>query len=148
MKEITIPEKLLPLIKAFSADEQAARLLIIEASKTICKSQESSKEYLFDDTREISKEEIEGIIGLMRGIDPRDTIELIYGAQIITSHLMGLRMLSRDHHDDHIIGLKLLRFSNEAMEKFQKKRSGGVCKNINITYNHLGSGILQTKTGG
>ena len=99
------------------------------------------------DRREISKEEIEGVISLMKGIDPLDTIELIYGAQIVSSHIMGLRMLSQDHRDDQNLGLKLLRFSNEALERLQKKKSGGNSQNINITYNHLGTGILQTKTG-
>jgi len=146
MKEIKIPDKLLPLIKAFSADEKSARLLIIEASKAICNSQQHII-YSCDD-REISNEEIEGIISLMKGIDPRDTIELIYGAQIVSSHLMGLRMLSHPHKQDQTLGLNLLRFSNEALERLQKKRSGGSCQNINITYNHLGSGILQSKTGG
>ncbi len=145
MKEIKIPDKLLPLVKAFTADEQSAKLLIIEASKAICNSQKQ-RSYGYDDM-EISKEEIEGIISLMKGIDPRDTIEMIYGAQIVSSHLMGLRMLSHPHKQDQTLGLNLLRFSNEAMERLQKKRSGGACQNINITYNHLGSGILQTQTG-
>jgi len=146
MKEIKIPDKLLPLIKAFSADEKSARLLIIEASRAICNSQ-TQRTYSYDDRSEISKEEIEGVIGLMNGIDPRDTIEMIYGAQIISSHLMGLRMLSHPHKHDQTLGLNLLRFSNEAMERLQKKKSRGVNQNINITYNHLGSGIIQTKTG-
>ena len=121
MKEIKIPDKLLPLIKAFSTDDKSARLLVIEASKAICNSQEH-KPYSYDD-REISKEEIEGVIGLIRGINPRDTIELIYGAQIVSSHLMGLRMLSHPHKQDQALGLNLLRFSNEAMERLQKKGS-------------------------
>lgn len=35
MKEITIPKKLAPLVKAFSADEQSAKTLIVEAAKAI-----------------------------------------------------------------------------------------------------------------
>lgn len=142
MKDITIPKKLAPLIKAFSVDEQSARLLICEAAKAICGTEDS---YGFEKS-EISNEEVEGILALMRGIDPRDTIEMIYGAQIITSHIMGLRLLSHNSQKDQVLGLKLLRFSNEAMNHLQKKRAAGVSQNINITYNHVGSGptLMQT----
>lgn len=144
MKEIVIPKKLAPLIKAFSVDDQSARLLIIEADKAISTSAPSQGYELTK--KDISKEELEGIIALMKGIAPRDTLEMIYGAQIISSHLMGLRLLSHNFQVDQALGLKLLRFSNEAMGQLQKKRSGGVNQNINITYNHTDSGptLMQT----
>jgi hypothetical protein len=131
MKEIAIPEKLVPLVRAFSADERSARLLIIEAIKVI--SNAKAKEY---GTRyvEPTNEEIEGIIALMRGIAPQDTLEMIFGAQIISSHMMGLRLLSHDFAADQSLGLKLLRFSNEAMAQLQKKREGGrITQSIKIT---------------
>lgn len=135
MKEFVIPEKLAPLVKAFSADGQAARLLIIEAAKTICDAQKSSAYIYNNDDKKITPDELEGIVALMQGIAPRDTLEMIYGAQIVSSHLMGLRLLSHNHAADQAIGLKLLRFSNEAMTNLQKKRAGGISQNINITYN-------------
>jgi hypothetical protein len=125
MKKITIPKKLVPLIKAFSADEQSARLLVIEAAETISKV-ENLNCFSYDRVeKEMTKEEVEGIIALMKGIAPLDTMEMIYGAQIISSHLMGLRLLSHNHSADQPLGLKLLRFSNEAMSQLQKKRAVG-----------------------
>ena len=146
MKEIAIPAKLAPLIKAFSADEESARLLIAEASKSIGQSAPSGDFDLGYSEKTVSDEELSGIIAMMKGIDPRDTIEMIYGAQIISSHLMGLRLLSHNFAADQTLGLKLLRFSNEAMGQLLKKRSGGVNQNINITYNHAGPGpsLMQT----
>lgn len=143
MKEITIPKKLVPLFKAFSAQEQSAKLLIIEAVKSIYCKEEGL--YGFSD-KEPSKGEIEGIIALMQGIAPRDTLEMIYAAQLIASHIMGLRLLSNKFPGDQALGLKLLRFSNEAMTNLQKKRAGGISQNINITYNHDGPGpaLMQT----
>ena len=138
MNEIAIPEKLAPLVKAFSADDQSARLLIIEAAKAIS-SAIPTQDY-GSSKRDISVDELEGIIALMKGIAPQDTLEIIYGAQIISSHLMGLRLLSYELSADQTLGLKLLRFSNEAMGQLQKKRSGGASQNINITYNHTGPG--------
>lgn len=139
---IVIPKKLAPLVKAFSADEKSARLLIIEAAKAISGTEETMG---FGNSK-ISEEEIEGIITLMQGLAPKDTLEMIYSAQVITSHLAGLRLLSHNHCADQALGLKLLRFSNDAMAQLQKKRTGGSCQNVNITYNHAGPGpaLMQT----
>jgi hypothetical protein len=144
MQEIVIPKKLMPLITAFSADDQSAKLLIVEAAKTICKAGDT-RDYGLD-TQEITEDELEGIIALMKGIAPRDTLEMLYGAQIVTSHIMGLRLLRHNYPADHALGLKLLRFSNAAMISLQKKKAGGVSQNINITYNHAGTGpaVMQT----
>ena len=143
MKEVTIPEKLVPLVKAFSSDDQAAKLLILEAARAISRAE--SKAYSLND-HEPSEEELEGIIALMQGIAPKDTIEMIYGAQIISSHLMGLRLLRQTFATDQALGLKLLRFSNEAMNQLQKKRSCGTSQNITVNYNYHGQGnaLMQT----
>lgn len=142
MNEIMIPKKLALLVKAFSVDEESAKLLIIEASKAIFTSHDS---FGFSSCS-ISNEELEGIIALMKGIDPKDTIEMIYGAQIITSHMLGLKLLSHGFAADQALGLKLLRFSNEAMNQLQKKRGGGTTQNITVNYNYSGQGptLMQT----
>ncbi|MGK5594258.1 MAG: hypothetical protein ACSNEK_02745 [Parachlamydiaceae bacterium] len=142
MKEITIPKKLAPLIQAFSADERSARTLIMEAAKTIYTTQESYGV----SSCSISNDEIEGVIALMKGICPKDTIEMIYGAQIVTSHLLGIKLLASGFPTDQALGLKLLRFCNEAMSQLQKKRSGGSTQNIIVNYNYNGQGpaLMQT----
>ena len=142
MKETTIPKKLALLVRAFSTDEQSARTLIIEASKAIYTSHDS---FGFSSCS-ISNEELEGVIALMNGINPKDTIEMIYGAQIITSHMLGLKLLSHGFAADQVLGLKLLRFSNEAMNQLQKKRTGGTTQNITVNYNYNGQGpaFMQT----
>lgn len=139
MREIVIPEKLAPLVKAFSADDQSARLLIMEAAKVINSAQEIHCYRC--DTKAISNEELEGIISLMKNIAPRDTIEMIYGAQIVSSHLIGLLLLRHNFEEDQILGLKFLSFSNEAMMQLQEKRAGGINQNISIVYNHAASGL-------
>lgn len=140
--EIVIPKKLVPLVKAFSADEKSAKILIIGAAKAI----NGAEDTCGFGNNAISPEELESIVTLMQGIAPKDTIEMIYGAQIIASHIMGLRLLSHNYTADQTLGLKLLRFSNEAMIQLQKKKAGGINKNINITYNNAGSGpsFMQT----
>ncbi len=61
----------------------------------------------------------------MKGINPRDNLETLYAAQIVASHMLGMRKLSASYPDDQKLGLKLLRFSNEAIQHLHKKRNGG-----------------------
>lgn len=121
-----IPDKLMPIIRAFSADEQGAKLLILEAAKAIGLA-EKSDDYIFD-KRAISKEELEGIISLMKALEPRNYLETIYCAQIVVSHISGIRFLSHSHDHDRALGMKFLKFGNEAMVQLQKKRGGGSCR--------------------
>jgi hypothetical protein len=142
--EITAPKALSPLMQAFHVDTQeAADSLIMEAARAIFGHDESG----FDpfSRKDISSEELEGITSLMRGINPRDTLETLYAAQIVASHMLGMRKLSASYPDDQKLGLKLLRFSNEAMQQLEKKRNGGT-QNITVNYNYHGQGnpLMQT----
>jgi hypothetical protein len=145
---ITIPKKLEPIVKAFYAESpETAKALIIQATKAI---------YGFDDdndylssygrkNHEITEEELEGICAMIDGIRPIDMLEALFASQIIVSHLLGLRKLARGHINDQRLGLKLLRFSSEAINQLQKKRSGGM-QNICVTYNHNGPGPALVQT--
>lgn len=142
MNEVMIPKRLAAIVKAFSADEHTARTLIVQTANTI---------YLSEDSFGLSnhapsEHEIEGVISLMKGIAPKDTIEMIYGAQIIVSHLLGLRLLSHNFTSDQLLGLKLMRFCNESMQQLEKKRTGGTNQNITVNYNYSGQGpaVMQT----
>lgn len=142
MKEVIIPKTLAPLMRAFSADENSARLLIVEAAKAIYTTHES----FGISSCSISNDELEGVVALMRGIAPKDTLEMIYGAQIITSHLLGIKLLAHSFPADQTLGLKLLRFCSDAMHQLQKKRLGGTAQNITVNYNYNGQGpaLMQT----
>lgn len=112
MDKVKIPERLLPLVKAFSTNEESAKSLIIDAAKV-----------LYSPKNALTGEEIEIVVNLMKEIAPQDTIEMIYGAEIITGYLKGLRFLSYSYPSDQKLGLKLLRFSNEMLLSLQNKRS-------------------------
>jgi hypothetical protein len=119
--EIEIPEKLQPLVKAFSVEsEAAAKILITEATRALCGSADICI------SSSISNEEIEGVCALMRGVKPKDTIEAIFAAQIVASHLLGLRLLSKSYGEDQALGLRLLKHCNEALAQLEKRRSGDV----------------------
>lgn len=138
--QITAPKTLESLMQAFHVDsEDAAKALVMNAANAIYGSDEIGFE-----KKSLSRKEIEGIIYLIKGINPKDTLETLYAAQIIAAHMLGMRKLSSTFQDDQKLGLKLLRFSNKAMQNLQKKREGGT-QNITVNYNYCNQGIELTK---
>ncbi|CDZ80199.1 hypothetical protein BN1013_00705 [Candidatus Rubidus massiliensis] len=139
-RQITVPQTLEPLMQAFHVDsEEAIKTLVINAANAIYGSNE-----LGFGKKSISSEEIDGIVSLIKGINPKDALETLYAAQIIAAHMLGMRKLSSIFQDDQKLGLKLLRFSNEAMQHLQKKRDGGL-QNITVNYNYHSQGLASTK---
>lgn len=131
--EITAPKALVPLMNAFHMDtEEATYALIMESAKTIFGYSESGSS-----SQNISKEELDGVLSLMKGLNPLDALETLYAAQIVASHMLGIRKLSSSYSDDQKLGLKLLRFSNEAMKQLDKKHRGEAT-NITVNYNYQG----------
>lgn len=133
------PNIVTTLMQAFETDsESAAKTLISEVTKTIFGSSEFGE-------RQVLDEEMDCIIALMKGINPKDTLEAMYGAQIIVCQLLGMRKLSQNYPEDQKLGLNLLRLGKEVMQALEKKRSGGN-QNITVNYNYSGEGkaLMQT----
>lgn len=126
-REIQAPGSLVPLMQAFHVDsDNAAKSLIQTAVNAIYKKSQYNP---------VSEEELEGVIALMRGISPKDTLETLYAAQIVACHMLGMRKLTEQFNEDERLGLNLLRFSSEAMQQLERKRSGGA-QNIVVNYNY------------
>ena len=115
--EIEIPEKLQLFVKAFSVEsEAAAKILITEAMLVLCGSSGICV------SKGVSKEEIEGVYSLMLGIKPKNIFEAIFTAQIIASHLLGLRLLLKNYDEDQALGLHFLSHSNKVLAQLEKRR--------------------------
>lgn len=139
MNEIIIPKKLQPIVKAFYAEsEEVAKALIVQACKAIYGDVDDG-DFSYKKKKDISKEELQGFCALMQSLKPQDAIEALFAAQIVVSHMLGMRKLAKDgSYEEQRIGLKMLRFSNDALGQLQKKRCGGM-QNITVNYNHLGT---------
>lgn len=140
MANITISKKLDPIVQAFFAESpKAARKLVIQAAKAIYGSDEEKDPFEFAMKRQhaITDEDIEDICTFMQGIKPNDMLEAIIAAQITVTHMLGVRKLATGHLADQHLGLKMLRFSMDAMQQLQKKRCGGM-QNITVNYNYNG----------
>lgn len=137
---VQAPQALVPLMQAFHVDsDKVAQSLVSEAAKAIYGKGDYGRDRIF------SKSELDGIISLMKCIRPMDSMETLFAAQIIVGHMLGMRKLAEGCPDDQRLGLNLLRFSNEAMQQLEKKRSGAT-QNIIVNYNHnvQGNALMQT----
>lgn len=144
MKELTIPKKLKPIVQAFYAEsEEIARELIIQAAKAIYN--EKEEDCFSFEKRTITNVEIEVVCEYMHSLKPKDTIEAILAAQIVVSQMLGMRKLAKNGVEEQRMGLKLLRFNNEVMRHFQKKRSG-CSQNITVNYNYIKTETSQLGT--
>lgn len=140
MANITIPKRLEPIVQAFFAESpQAAKKLVIQAAKAIYGSEEARNPCdLLTRFRPISDEQLEDVCAIITGIKPNDMLEAIIASQIVVTHLLGMRKLASNFPEDQRLGLKMLQFSNEAMVRLQKKRSGGM-QNVTVNYNYNGT---------
>lgn len=136
MANITIPKKLDPIVRAFFAESpRVAKNLVIQAVNAIYESEEDRDIFDMRSRRVATNEDIEDICTFMHGIKPNDALEAIIAAQITVTHILGMRKLATGHHADQHLGLKMLRFSTDAMQQLQKKRCGGV-QTITVNYNY------------
>ena len=141
MANITIPKKLDPIVQAFFVDSpKAAKKLVTQAAKAIYGAEEEKdpSDFSMKSQHVITNEDIEDICAFMQGIKPNDVLEAIIAAQITVTHMLGMRKLATGHLADQHLGLKMLRFSTDAMQQLQKKRSGGM-QNITVNYNYNGN---------
>lgn len=141
MANITIPKKLDPIVQAFFAESpKAAKKLVIQGAKAIYGADEEKAAFDFSMKRQhvVTDEDIEDICAFMQGIKPKDMLEVIIAAQITVTHMLGMRKLATGHLPDQHLGLKMLRFSADAMQQLQKKRCGGM-QNITVNYNYSGT---------
>ena len=145
MHEITIPKKLQPIVRAFYAESKdVAKALIVQASKAIY-SLDESEVFSLEKKHEMTSDELQGICALMEGLKPRDMLEALFAAQIVVSHMLGMRKLAKGGAEESRMGLKLLRFSNDALGQLQKKRTGGM-QNITVNYNYAGTAPANMPT--
>jgi len=109
--EIEVPKALAYLKEAFSVNsKRIIKSLINEALKEIY-GDNNPRMVQF-----ISKNELDSIIALMKGFNPKNELEKLYAAQIIICYILGMRKLVEKYKDDLKIGLDLLNLQNETIQ--------------------------------
>ena len=134
---INAPEPLIPIMKAFHVgSKNEAMELVSEAAHAVYGTDYCGR------TNPVSKKDLNAIVSLMRSIDPKDSLETLHAAQIIVSHMLGMKKLASQYSNDQKLGLDFLRFSSESIQRLVRKRSGGV-QNITVNYTGHGNMLMQ-----
>lgn len=121
-REIIAPTSIKPIMQAFHAESEEIACCLIK----------KSVHAILGDDR-LSKQELKGILSLMSGFNPSNSLEALYAAQMVACHMFGMRKMANDYTDDRRLGLKLLRFSNEAMLQVTSA-CNGVAQNVTVRY--------------
>lgn len=148
MKEVVIPKKLEPLVRAFYAESpEVAKSLVLQSANAIygIKDDDDDEYDPFFKKKHLTPEELEEVCALMEGIKPVDMVEALFAAQIVVSHMLGMRKMRKGYNEDVRLGLRLFQFSNSALCQLQKKRGGNI-QNITVNYNHNGQGAALMQT--
>jgi len=106
-------------------DPKAARLLVQRAFDVVNTTGES---WVMD--KKMPDAEIDAITSLIKGINPKDTVEMVLACQFISTHLQGTYHLAKDNTSH---GMMLMRLSHQSLEMLQKYRHKG--SNINVRAN-------------
>ncbi|MCX5922141.1 MAG: hypothetical protein NTX86_02335 [Candidatus Dependentiae bacterium] len=131
---ITPPSTISFLVGAIKCNDNpaAAQLLIKSAIAAVYEKPEA----------QVTKEEVEAVVGLIQTLEPKDTIEAMLAAQIICAHIQGMNSMSKNYLNSKGHGLMLLRLSHQSLEQLQRYR-GKLSQNINVTYNTLIKGVAS-----
>jgi len=127
------------LIEAINCDnDDAIHLLILNAMNAIY----TNKPY--QEQPSWTHQDIAPIVALIKGINPKDTIEVILATQFISLHLQGTSIMAKENYNVMGHAIMMIRLSHQTLDMLQRYRGKG--QTINVNYNTLnqGNAILNT----
>lgn len=126
-KNITTSNSISLLAEAFNCESnESARMLIIRAMDMI---------YEKGTHPAWSNNDLDSVITLVRGMNPKDTVEAMLAAQFVALHLQSMATLSKTYINAKGQGMMLMRLSHQALDMLQRYRGKG--QTINVNYNTL-----------
>ena len=137
-KKIALPSQISLLVEAIKCDNPDAARLLVERAMASAYTRKSWK------MDELNAQEYDAVIALIRGINPRDTVEAILAAQFVALHLQSTNSIAGENY--HIMGqnLQMMRLSHQALNMLQQYR--GKSQTINVNYNMLNQGDTIVNT--
>lgn len=129
LKTVAVPTQISLLMEAVQSDNiEATRLLVKKAMlMSFNSSNHWPKENAWND------DELDAIVSLIRGINPKDTIETVLAAQFISLHLKSMETMSKDNYNTMGAAMMMVRLSHQALNMLQQYR--GKSQTINVNYN-------------
>ena len=128
------------LVEALNCEnEGAARLLV---RKAMFVASDSSNHWPKENAW--SDEDLDAVVCLIRGIQPKDTIEAILAAQFVALHLKAMKCISRDNYNIMGYALSMTRLSHQALNILQQYRGKSQTINVNYNVHSEGDTVLNT----
>jgi len=93
-----------------------------------------------------SNKDLDGVITLIRGINPKDTVEVMLATQFVALHLQSMSTMAKTYINAKGQGMMLMRLSHQALDMLQRYRGKG--QTINVNYNTLVQQGAMQKNGG
>jgi hypothetical protein len=138
-KTLTLPSQITLLVEAINCDNpEAARLLVQRAMDSIYPHKTWPQSVAWGDN------DLDAVVALIRGINPKDTVESILAAQFVALHLQGMASMAKENYNIMGQAIMMVRLSHQALNMLQQYR--GKQQTINVNYNVLSKGdaILNT----
>lgn len=138
--KIALPNQISLLVEAINCDnENAARLLV---KRAMLLSYNSSNHWPKENAW--SDEDLDAVVSLIRGIKPKDTIEAILAAQIVSLHLKGIEIMAKDNYNTISHAMMMVRLSHQALSMLQQYRGKSQTINVNYNIHSEGGAVLNT----
>lgn len=93
-----------------------------------------------------NNKDLEGVISLISGINPRDTVEVMLATQFVALHLQAMATMPKTYINAKGQGMALMRLSHQSLDMLQRYRGKG--QTINVNYNTLIQQGAMQKNGG
>lgn len=137
-KNVIVSNSVTLLAEAFNCDNHgSARLLIAGAMDMI---------YGKSTPVSWSNKDLDSVVALIHGINPKDTVEAMLAAQFVALHLQSMATLAKTYINSKGHGMMMMRLSHQVLDMLQRYRGKG--QTINVNYNTLiQQGVTQKMEG-
>lgn len=139
-KKVELPSQTSLLMQAIQCDnEHAIRLLVKKAMiLTSNSSNHWPKENAWTD------EDLDAMVSLIRGVNPKDAIETILAIQFISLHLKGVSTMAQDNYNIMGPAMQMVRLSHQALNMLQQYRGRSQTINVNYNVHAEGDSVINT----
>lgn len=126
-KNISVSNSIALLAEAFNCQSNDAAKLLISCAMDMIYEKSTHSAW--------SSNDLDSVITLVRGINPKDIVEAMLAAQFVALHLQSMATLSKTYINAKGQGMMLMRLSHQALDMLQRYRGKG--QTINVNYNML-----------
>ena len=139
-KKVELPSQTSLLMQAIQCDnEHAVRLLV---KKTMILTSNSSNHWPKESAW--TDEDVDAMVSLIRGVNPKDAIEAILAIQFISLHLKGISTMAQDNYNIMGLAMQMVRLSHQALNMLQQYRGKSQTINVNYNVHAEGDSVINT----